>query len=269
MENNFGKLSQIHLTASKKDGRTILSDVSFTAPFKVMHPFYEKKDLMTVMLLTASAGIMAGDRQEFDIHVCEGARMEFVSQAYEKIHKMNEGYAERSTHLIVDHDAALYYTPLPTIPFAESDYRSVVDVELADETSKFVFTEVLTCGRMAHGEAFRYRRFQNRITIRQAGRIIYRDNTCYEPAQTDMTGFGMYEGFNHLANLVICNEPRSDAWIAAARESIDETERMEGGVTRTTQGHIVARILGMSGQKLTDKMNELLALPDVPAEAHG
>lgn len=34
-----------------------MEDISFTAPFKVMLPFYEKKDVMTVMLLTASAGM--------------------------------------------------------------------------------------------------------------------------------------------------------------------------------------------------------------------
>ena len=42
-ENSFGKTSRLYLEASVKDGKTILSDVSFTAPYKVMRPFYEKK----------------------------------------------------------------------------------------------------------------------------------------------------------------------------------------------------------------------------------
>ena len=40
-ENQFGKLSEFYLTAAYRDGRTVMEDVSFTAPFKVMHPFYE------------------------------------------------------------------------------------------------------------------------------------------------------------------------------------------------------------------------------------
>ena len=259
MENKFGKTSQLHLTAEKRDGKTILSDVSFTAPFKVMRPFYEKKDIMTVMQLTASAGIMAGDRQEIDIRVCEGARMEFLSQAYEKIHKMEEGHAERRTKITVEPGAVLYYTPQPTIPFAQSDYRSQVEVNLTDETSKFIFTEVLTGGRAAHnGEKFQYKQFQNLVTIRQGEHIIYRDNTCYEPARMDMNGFGMYEGFTHLANLVICNVPRSDEWIASVRKLLDAADRVEGGVTRTSRGHIAVRMLGTSGQKLTDMMGQIL-----------
>ena len=104
MNNQFGKLSKLHLTAAYREGKTIMEDVSFTAPFKIMHPFYEKKDFMTVMLLTASAGIMAGDRQEIDICVREHSNMEFVSQAYEKIHRMEKDCAKSQVYLTVgDH----------------------------------------------------------------------------------------------------------------------------------------------------------------------
>lgn len=260
MENQFGTVSKLHLVAAKRGDRTILEDVSFTAPYKVMRPLYEKADVMTVMILVASAGIMSGDRQEFDIHVREQANMEVVSQAYEKIHRMPDGYASRETHLAVDSNARLAYTPLPTIPFGESDYRSKLCVELADESSRFVLSEVLTCGRVAHGEQFAYRNFQNEVTIYQKGHLVYRDHTCYRPEQMNMTGDGMYEGFTHLANLVICNEPKSEAWISKVREILDETPQMEGGVTRTTAGHVAVKILGTSGQKLTDMLEQILNL---------
>lgn len=258
MNNQFGKLSALRLTAECQGGRTALEDVSFTAPFKIMHPFYEKEDLMTVMLLTASAGIMAGDRQELDIRVREHARMELVSQAYEKIHRMEDGYAVRRIRLKVEPGAVLYYTPLPAIPFAGSDYRCTVEAELADETSQLVFSEILSCGRVAHGEAFLYHRFENKVSIYQGGRIVYRDNACYEPQRMDMRGMGMYEGFTHLANLVICNQPKTDEWMGRVREMIDAQPDMEGGVTRTAAGHAAVRILGRSGEKLTEMTGKIL-----------
>ncbi|MCD7981347.1 MAG: urease accessory protein UreD [Clostridiales bacterium] len=260
MENKFGKLSKLHLIAGEKDGRTIIEDLSFTAPFKIMRPFYEKKDLMTVMLLTASAGIMAGDRQEWDIMVRENAKMEFVSQAYEKIHRMEDGWAGREAHITVERGGCLYYTPLPTIPFAGSDFRNILEVNLADDTSRFYFSEILSCGRVAHGEEFLYCSYRNLVTVFQNGEVIYRDNTRYDPAQTDMRGFGMYEGYTHLANLLICNEKKSDEWIRAVRALLDDSEGMEGGVTRTAAGHIAARILGRSGQQLTDILDRIREL---------
>ena len=42
MENKFGKVSRVSICAGKKDGKTILEDVSFTAPYKIMTPFEKK-----------------------------------------------------------------------------------------------------------------------------------------------------------------------------------------------------------------------------------
>ncbi len=260
MNNQFGKLSKLHLTAAYREGKTIMEDVSFTAPFKIMHPFYEKKDFMTVMLLTASAGIMAGDRQEIDICVREHSNMEFVSQAYEKIHRMEKDCAKRQVYLTVGDHACLHYMPLPAIPFAGSDYQCAVDVKLENETSQFVFSEILSCGRIAHGEEFQYHRFQNKICIYQKGQIVYRDNACYKPERMDMRNFGMYEGFTHLANMVICNKQKSDDWVLQVRELLDISKDMEGGVTRTSVGHIVVRILGRNAHKLTEITERILTL---------
>ena len=262
-ENKFGKTSRLHLTASYKDGKTILSDVSFTAPFKVMRPFYEKKDRMTVMVLTASAGIMAGDRQEFSFTIEEGAHMEFVSQAFEKIHRMEEGHAEREVRIRIAKDASLYYTPLPTIPFGQSDYRSQSEIYLEDETSQLIMTEVLTAGRIAHGEAFAYTAFRNRVRIYQGENLIYYDNTRYEPSQTDMQDYGMYEGYTHLATMLQVHVPRSEEWISAVRGMIDETEGVEGGVTRTADRDIVIRILGKNSDRLTGLMEKIARFGDI------
>ena len=90
--NPFGRVSRLSLKAvCNGEGKTILQDLSFTAPYKVMHPFEKEDGLIQVMLLAASAGIMDGDRQHFAFDVTDGAKLEFTSQAYEKIHQMVEG----------------------------------------------------------------------------------------------------------------------------------------------------------------------------------
>lgn len=259
MDNQYGKVSKLYLAAAYKDGKTVLEDVSFTAPFKMMHPFYEKKDVMTLMPIAVSAGIMAGDRQEMEIRVGERANVEVVSQSYEKIHRMDEGCAKKDVRISVGRHASLHYMPLPVIPFAGSDYRGTLEVELEDETSQFVLREILCGGRISHGEAFAYRRFQNRVRICQNGRIVYLDNACYEPSRMDMQGFGMYEGFTHLANLVICNQQKSQEWIRKTRELLDDAKEMEGGVTQTSAGHLVVRILGRSADQLAGITEKLLA----------
>ena len=94
-ENQFGKVSILSLEASSQNGKTVLSDVHFTAPYKVMQPFLMPDGGIQVMLLAASAGIMEGDRQAFSFYILPGAKVEFLSQSYDKIHPMNSGDAKR------------------------------------------------------------------------------------------------------------------------------------------------------------------------------
>ena len=64
MDNKFGKISRISACAALKDGRTILEDLSFTAPYKIMMPF-RKRNGIQIMPLVLPLGIMAGDSQNF------------------------------------------------------------------------------------------------------------------------------------------------------------------------------------------------------------
>jgi urease accessory protein len=143
MDNKFGKISRISACAALKDGRTILEDLSFTAPYKIMMPFEKENGGIQIMPLCASAGIMAGDSQEFSYHVKEGADLEVLSQSFEKIHKMDEGSAARTIEVQVDKNATLYYYPQPVIPFAQSAFDSKMTIHLEDETSRLFLLEII------------------------------------------------------------------------------------------------------------------------------
>ena len=243
-ENKFGKTSEVRLETELRDGKAVLSDAFFTAPFKVMLPFYLREDFMQVMVLSASAGIMEGDVQKFDIHVNPGTSLEYLSQAYEKIHKMKEGMARRETRIVVEPDAYLKYAPLPTIPFKDSAFENHLEIELKEKTSRLLFQEILSCGRAACGEAFAYRFYHNR----------------YDPKLFEMSGTGMYEGFTHLLNLVFFNIEKSESWMSEVRELLDETPEIEGGVTRIASGDAAVRILGRGSEpllKISEKIQSM------------
>ena len=104
------------------------------------------------MLMSASAGIMEGDRQEFTFDIKSGAHLEFISQSYDKVHQMNGGCAKRVTHIKVAENGTFFYDPQPMIPFKDSAFESKMKVELKDKTSRFWLSEIFSCGRYARGE---------------------------------------------------------------------------------------------------------------------
>lgn len=257
-----------------------------------MTPFEKENGGIQIMPLCASAGIMAGDSQEFSYHVKEGADLEILSQSFEKIHKMDEGSASRTIEVQVDKNAALYYYPQPVIPFAQSAFDSKMTIHLEDETSKLFLLEIISCGRNAHEERFQYRRFSSKVLLYRGEKLIYRDNTRYEPDKIPMEGIGLYEGYTHMANLFLsklCNRDNVDGGketnidgmdikkqmnssgtgrtsdrTAELQEKIwqilDEDSEIDGGVTRLTTGDLALRIFGHRAQKLqqiAEKIKEI------------
>ena len=263
-ENKFGKTSRLFLHTRLEKGKTVVEDLSFTAPYKVMSPFSRKGGGISVMPLCASAGIMEGDRQEFDFAVGEGSDLEYLSQSFDKIHKMKEGSASRHVHAQVGRNAVFFYYPQPVIPYKDSAFDSFMEIHLTDETSHLFLMEIICCGRSASGERFAYRRFASRVCIYRGDRLIYRDNTCYEPHRMLMEGIGMYEGYTHMANLFftdICNKKETfpDSASASSKdmkeriwEILEEDPDCEGGITRLSQGDYAVRIFGNRAQKLQE-----------------
>ena len=252
--NQFGKTSEMRIKASARDGKTILEDVYFTAPYKIMKPF-EKEDGsggISVMPLCASAGIMAGDVQKFDYMVGSGADLEILSQSFEKIHKMDEGSASREICVEVAAGGSLYYNPQPVIPFAESAFDSKMEIRLADGTSKLFLLDILSCGRSVSGERFAYRRFGSKVEIYRGEKLVYRDNTRYEPEKMPMEGLGMYEGYSHMANIFLTTSDREDARELQEKiwRILEENPDCEGGVSQLASGDLAVRVFGNRAQVL-------------------
>ncbi len=254
--NQFGKVSGVKLRAGLCCGRTVLTDVSFTAPYKIMKPFEKPDGSIQVMPLCASAGIMSGDLQQFDYQVDEGANLELLSQSFEKIHRMEEGSASRQVRIRVAKNACLSYYPQPVIPFAESAFDSTMEIHLEDESSRLFLMDILSCGRSASGERFAYRRFSSEVSIWRGGELIYRDNCRYEPEIMAMEGLGMYEGFSHMANIFLTVQ---ETGAVSGRQLLDEIRALlegasdcEGGVSLLSSGDLAVRILGNRAQKLQD-----------------
>ncbi|HEY5586285.1 MAG TPA: urease accessory protein UreD [Ruminiclostridium sp.] len=247
-DNNFGRLSRLLLSSKIKNGQTILADEYFTAPFKIMKPFAKENGDISVMLLTASAGLMQGDRQKITLNIGQNTALYLTSQAFEKIHKMTNGYAERATDIIMEDNSFLNYSPLPVIPFAQSDYRAITNISLT-KSSKLIISEVLSCGRYCCDERFLYKNYSSLIQTRREERLVYRDNTIYRPSQRDMENAGFYEGHTHLLSLTAFGFKPSEE-IKRLLDGLIDVLSLDGGTSITFDDDFVFRVLGNSGDEL-------------------
>ncbi len=289
--NRYGRPTVLELeTIRGPAGATTLEHAFATPPLRVMKPLHSPTapEWAHVVAMSSSAGLMEGDAQCVRVAVGSGAALAMSSQAYEKVHRMaGPGGASRETLLEVAAGGRLLYWQQPVIPFAGSRFAGSTRIDLADATAQVAYAEVVSCGRVARGERFRFARFVSRVQVCVGGEPVFADNLVLDPAENDLEGLGFFEGCTHLASLVVLGPGCTEETFRSARELISrETEAAQevvcadegarcstptvmGGVTRLrcasgTRGWAV-RLLGCRAQDLERNLARVAAAAGFPA----
>ena len=256
--NRYGRASELVVTAERTPRGTTLGPVRATAPFRIMKAFKPERyhGYASLMTMSSSAGLMAGDEQRIRVTVGGDASLAMSAQAFEKVHRMDDGEATRTTEIVVAHGGALSYIQQPVIPFAGSRFTGTTTISLADATATLAYGEVIACGRVARGERFQFAHYENRVRIDVAGHLLYRDTMVFDPTVDNLEGIGGFEGFSHLASLVIVAPGADDTLVDDMRTACVELNdsSIAGGVTYlgTVGGAhaIAARLLGHRAQNM-------------------
>ncbi len=255
MLNKYNQVSELDITVEKN----ILKDCYFSSPFKIIEPF-KIDNFISIMIMSSSSGLMAGDNQSIKLRIEKNSCVEITSQSYEKIHKMKDRtFASRSTQIYVGDNSTLIYNPLPTIPFKDSRFINNTEIRLQDDSSKLIFAEILTAGRIHYGEVFQYSCYQSLAKIYLYDQLIYMDNTKFEP--TNMSRFMFFEGYTHLLSIVMvgyCTD-----LIMEIRKYLTEIEISENiifGVSQTYCNAIIIKVLGYESESLINIINAIKKL---------
>lgn len=250
-----------HITSNARDGKSYVEKIFHSQPLKMTRAFKMAEGGIKVYIMSASPGLLEGDVYDFKINVKTGSKLWLTSQSFEKLYPSEDIGSFRNSDIVVESGAYLKYVPLPTTPYRDSIFTSNTKVQLTDKSSKFVMSEVLTAGRTHKDEAnevFKYTRYSSLINVHMGDELIYRDNAIFEPKKIDMTGFGMYEGYTHLANIQIINFELDETADAELRAILATDDRLEGGISRMYTGDIIIRMFGMNGQELIDMGEKLI-----------
>ncbi|WP_104749424.1 urease accessory protein UreD [Helicobacter cynogastricus] len=226
-QTTYAQASKLYLkTAMGAHGRCIIADNYFSPPFKLMPPFHEKGALSEIMLLVVGAGMLKGDAQDIKIEIGQGCQLKLSSQSFEKIFDTEEGYASRDTHVIVEENALLDFSPLPVIPFANAHFKNHTHILLKPH-AELIYSEIITAGRIAYGEKFAFSKFHSTLEIATLEHPLFVDNTILDPTRMDLTNPCMFDQFTHYLNIVFFTKRLSQE---AIQELLDQSG-LNGGLS--------------------------------------
>ena len=184
------------LELERRAGRTRLTHSRTRPPLQVQQALYPDgalPDMAFVFLANPTGGLLDGDRQEISVAVHSGAKAHITTQSAAKIYAMPRGgQAEQRIALDVAAGGYLEYLPDPLIPYRDAALNQTISINLEPGAALLTW-EVITPGRTAMGEAFRYRRISSRLTVTRRGKNppAYREAFDLTPADGGLTELGL------------------------------------------------------------------------------
>lgn len=239
-------MSKLYIETQVVNGRTVLSDCYFTAPFKITNPFYNG-NAAEIMIMMASAGILAGDSLSIELNIGAGSNVRITGQSYTKLFKMENSSAEQNVRITVGENACLHYMPCPVIPFKGSNFTATTDVKLCPN-SKFIMQDILSCGRTAMNESFEFESYHSRIMVHEDNKLVFADNTRLVPDEFNLSAFGFFEGRTHIASAYFYGYDGLE---------LSEDNNIDMGVTSAKRGSLL-RLAGFSSDELVKYINKTI-----------
>ncbi len=239
-------MSELYIKTENVNGRTVVSDSYFTAPFKITQPFYNN-GVSEIMIMQASAGILDGDSLNVKFDIGSGSHTAITGQSYTKLFKMDRYGAVQHTKINVGENSTFYYLPCPVIPFGGSNFKCVNEINLA-HGSKFMFWDVVSCGRTGMGESFQFDKYHAHTLVSVDGKIVFADNTRLVPKETRLDDIGFFEGYSHMGTAYFYG-------FRDLKKYFDN--KTPSAVTNAYEGQLV-RILADSGEYITDYLKRII-----------
>lgn len=257
-KHSIGYQAKLCIATLDKNGLTVPTEIFYSAPYKLTNYFRLNNGGIEYILMNASAGIMARDNYHARIDVGAKTKLVLSSQSFEKIHDMDGGAANRDTLINIGHNAYFKYIPLPTIPFAGSSFNNVTTINLHDKTSQMIYAEVLSCGRYLRNESFGYVYYKSLVDIYQNEKLVYRDRNVFIPFDQKMDGFGLFEGYSHLSNIIIFGLSFSENIISQILNLFD-VYKVDGGITTLLNDGYLIRAFANGSEALIKCFTEIIA----------
>jgi len=247
-----GKVGILRLKLKKdyNTGRTVIREQYSRVPLMTQRAMYLEESLPEMAYLyivSPSGGILQGDRFLVDITLENNTVAHVTTQGATRIYKMENDYASQIVNIKVGNKSYFEYIPDQIIPYLKSRFYQEVELNVHDNAT-MLYSEVVTPGRVASGEAFEYDICYIKTVCRnQKGRLRFMDTVRSAPKYQNMR-----ELLNHL-NVVgtiylITNEVYARDLQKEINEKLNKSDSVRTASVGTSllpsrQG-VVVRILG-------------------------
>jgi len=186
-----------------------LRSQSFRAPVHLSKPHLDK-GLLIVNAVNPTAGLLAGDRIDFDISVEPGARMLLTAPSASRAHRTQGEGATVEQRFHVARGAWLEVWPELFIPQGGCRYRQRTEARV-EKGGEMMLIEMIAPGRAASGELFAFSELDWEASFFLGGDLIARERYTLTPASPALDAMRARFPEAYYASIFVVSERLGDA----------------------------------------------------------
>lgn len=267
-----GRDGFLSLDFAQIENRTILTRSRFRSPLQVFQPVeLDGGRCAYTSILNPSGGLVGGDRLILDARLGPGSHVLMTTPSATRIYRSLGPSAVQIVRIDVGPEAVLEWMPETLIPYGGSRFEQQFDIQI-DSSSRLIFWDAFSAGRVARGERWQFSSLSNAICINVSGGGSVRERYCIEPGKSKPTDRGLGEKWDYFASFYVIGGGKKKApdLVNSLTSILDRFKgRLLGGVSELSIDGIVIRLAAKSAVDLLEVQNalwkfvrpHLLALP--------
>jgi urease accessory protein len=246
---------RLEFARNATNGLTRLSESRQEAPLRVVRAFETSDGTALAHLHNLSGGLLGGDVLTLDVQAGACANVQLTTTGATRIYRSRcgAGTATQKNTITVGGGALLEYVPDAIIPFAGARFAQRTEIRLEAGAGLF-WWEILSSGREASGEVFKYETVDLKTDLLVAGKLVAAERLRLEPANRGMSTVARMGAYSTWATFYICRVgiDASD-WSALESElralvgAFGENETLWGVSTLPAHG-VAVRCLARNGR---------------------
>jgi urease accessory protein len=241
-------------------GTTQLTKSFHCAPLKIAKAFPQDNGSLHVCTMDCSPGLLSGDRYELDFHLVQNAHVYLTNQSFTRVHpaRRADEISYQTQHIVIAEGATLELFPEPVMLFRDAAVQLETQIEMAPQ-STLMMSEITCAGRVAGGECFDFRLWQNHIDVRMNGELIYCNRQRLQPQiNKHFRAPGAWGSYTHWGNFFIFSKNAGAELLEEVREVlITRQERVFSGSSLTPGHGIAVALMGHHAWELQQLVEEL------------
>ena len=244
-----GRDGALRLRFERRGEATVLAACRSTLPLQVLAPVALAGPAAVVSLLNPTGGVLGGDRLAVDVEVGPDAHACLTTPSATRVYRAAAAPAVQSVRLRLAARAIAEWVPDHAIPSPGAALSQALDADVAAGAT-LIAVDGWAAGRVARGEAWRFRRLESAVRVRDAAGLLLHDRFVLDGG-ADWTALGLAEGHPYFASVVVVADAGLDAFLAGLPAAVAGAQGATVAAARLPRRAALVRCLAASAPALT------------------